>query len=123
MSLPIWSKYGRIYSINEQVARYRVDYDCLLLSEREIGSFAKMSEKFGYFDRMASSEPVDIDRIIAKLKLSRTKFHSRIFGMFGHCETGLLPFHDLVMVVWNLCTIDILSLGISTRLMVASDSP
>jgi hypothetical protein len=114
MSLPVWSKYGRIYSINDHVVRYRGDFDCLLLTEREVGSFAKLSEKFGYFGhRMAASEPIEIDRIIAKLKIARTKFHSRVFGMFGHDETGLLPFHDLLLVVWNVCTIDILSLGTS----------
>jgi hypothetical protein len=112
MSLPIWSKYGRIYSLNQHVARYREDFNCLLLIEREIGSFAKISEKFGFFRRGSdSAEAIEIDRILAKMKLTKTRFHSRIFSVFDAAESGFLSFHHLVLIVWNVCTIDILSLG------------
>jgi hypothetical protein len=114
MSLPIWSKYGRIYSLNQHVALHREDYNCLLLSEREIGSFAKLSEKFGYFLRRgndSSAEFVEIDRILAKVKLTKTKFYTRVFSVFDEAESGILSFHHLLLIVWNVCTIDILSLG------------
>ncbi len=113
MSLPIWSKYGRIYSINSEIARYRCDYDSLYLTEREIGAFSKiMIEKFHYFNEKESeNNSVDITRIIAKIKLNSIPFHVRIFSMFDRQQEGSISFHNLLILIWNLCTIDILLLG------------
>lgn len=115
MSLPIWSKYGKIYSLNPQIHSQRIDFDCLYITEREVGAFAKIFENFGYFAKnlQQSTQLIDIDKIISKLKLQRTNFHSRIFNTSqqNNHQIHHISFHDLILVIWNICTIDILSLG------------
>lgn len=84
------------------------DFDCLLLAEKDVGAIAKTCGKF--FNKKGPTR-VEISEIFGLLKLKSSKFSFRVFSMLDPKETGLIDFREFVLILWNFCTIDELSLG------------
>jgi hypothetical protein len=109
MPIRIWSRYDRVYSIYPEAAKAKADFECLLLPEKDVGWIAKTCSKA--FQRKGP-ERVEITSIFKSLKLKPSLFSTRVFSMLDPNETGLIDFREFVLILWNFCTIDELSLGI-----------
>ena len=108
MPIMLMSRFNRVYSIYPAAARAKGDFDCILLPERDVGVIAKTCSKV--FQRNGP-ERIEIAKIFESIKLKSTKFSTRVFSMLDPNETRLIDFREFVIILWNFCTIDEISLG------------
>ena len=115
MPIQLWSRYHRVYSIFPNAAKAKGDFDCLLLLERDIGAIAKICSKIF---QQNGPERVEISKIFTSLKLKASKFAIRVFSMLDPNDTGMIDFREFVLILWNFCTIDEISLGKNTLIYI-----
>ena len=101
-------KYQNCYRYFEEAAKGEFEFECLMMSESDVGKFYKKVGK--QIDKNGKGY-VPIDMLLEKIKLKPSPFTTRLFGMLDPNETGLINFSEFLLILWNFLTVDPLSLG------------
>jgi Ca2+-binding EF-hand superfamily protein len=101
-------KYQNPYRYFEEAAKGEFEFECLMMSESDVGKFYKKVGK--QIDKNGKGY-VPIDMLLEKLKLKPSLFTTRLFAMLDPNEGGLINFSEFLLILWNFLTVDPLSLG------------
>lgn len=101
-------KYQNPYRYFEEAAKGEFEFECLMMSESDVGKFYKKVGK--QIDKNGKGY-VPINMLLEKLKLKPSLFTTRLFAMLDPNEGGLINFSEFLLILWNFLTVDPLSLG------------
>ena len=71
----------------------------------------QMKTLFGQFaviDADSSGE-VSLEEFYTQVKITRSRFVERVFGIFDLDASGMLNFQEFILGIWNLCTMTVRS--------------
>lgn len=100
------------YATHPDVAKFRHQFDVLLMTEKEISRIHKIYAKV---DTDKSGQISTLELFMA-LDVERNKFTERVFSIFDEDGSGQVDFREFVIALWNYCT-----LGRSTLVAFAFD--
>lgn len=89
-----------------------------MLSELDVGRILKSFDKIDN-DR---SGQIELAELLAFLDLEKTTFTRRVFSMFDEDSSGLVDFRELVVTLWNYCSLGKTSLPLFTFDLYDTDS-
>lgn len=101
-----------IYSTNKNVLTLKPQFDALMLTEEDVGRLYRVFKRID----MDNSGSVDSAEFLTLMNVERTKFTVRIFSIFDEDKSGKIDFREMVLSLWNYC-----SLGKASLVMFAFD--
>lgn len=88
-------------------------FEMFRFSEKDVDAFKKKFDKMDVDGRGT----VDVDEFVVTLRLESSKFTERVFEVFTDEEDGgTLDFYQYVVSLWNYCTLDDATLGMTCSL-------
>lgn len=111
------SAYGNVYS-RPEIAQHQELFDALMLSQLDVGRILKSFDKIDH-DR---SGTIELAELLAFLDLDKTIFTRRVFQMFDEDGSGLVDFREMVLSLWNYCTLGRTTLPLFTFDLYDTDS-
>lgn len=95
------SSAAKFYDKNPQFTKWRIQFESLRLTPREIQKMYKVFRKVD-FD---GSGAIGLGELLAHIDVERTKFSERIFSIFDEDGSGEIDFREFVLSLWNYCTL------------------
>ena len=96
------SKYHAPYKYFPVLKNFRQTFQCLRISDREIGKLYKMFRGIDVDD----SGEVDIAEVLVHLHVEKTFFNKRVFGLLDSDASGELNFEEFMVGLWNYCSVE-----------------
>lgn len=96
------NKYSKNpYKYFHEIRQFKPTFDKLHLTDLEIGKFYLL---FLAIDTDGSMS-VDISEVFLHLRIEKTYFNKRVFGLLDVDNSGALNFEEFVVGIWNYCTL------------------
>ena len=99
MLQPMYSKNP--YKYFSEIRCWKPTFDKLHLTDSEVGRFYLI---FLHIDA-DSSGTIDIAEAFFHLRIDKTYFNKRVFGLLDLDKSGSLNFEEFVVGIWNYCTL------------------
>lgn len=98
-----------IYSTQPSLLKHKSHFENLNLCDHDIKEFYKI------FDLLDNDHDgyLQYYELLIYLNYETTKFSIHIFDVYDYDKVGKMSFYDFVCIIWNFCTIEKISLGIS----------
>ena len=101
-SVNTWhAMYGSPYDFFTELLPFRPTFDTLRLTEFEVGRLYLI---FLDID-VDCSRSVDLSEVFNHLRIEKTYFNKRVFGLLDVDNSGSLNFKEFVVGLWNYCTL------------------
>jgi hypothetical protein len=100
--LNVWhAKYGSPYDFFTELLPYKATFEALHLTETDIGKFYLLFLEIDVDGSMS----VDLSEVFNHLRIEKTYFNRRVFGLLDVDNSGSLNFKEFVVGLWNYCTL------------------
>lgn len=95
------SKYDAPFEYFPQIRPFKQTCELLRFSDSEVGRFYKLFKSIDSND----SESVDITELCCHLRVEKTRFNRRLFGLMDYDGSGELNFEEFMVGIWNYCSL------------------